>query len=176
VCVDSIGQFCNSTIVCTINLKYPDGTTVYDNSSATRTNTYYNHTLKTDTLGEYSGLLLCSGGGSNTTFDVVNFGYSVTYSGMPHTAFPFEIFYIILCLVLMITGYLIKNGDGLQSIASFGVLIAGVLTLYPGFSTINSSSLAGLATGTILIGIGLIFLFKPVYKVFSKKKEESEDD
>lgn len=71
-------DFCNSSIIITMSLNYPNGTQIFDNTSLTHNPTYYNITLPTDAIGYPYQAIIMTPSASNST---VEFTYEVTPTG-----------------------------------------------------------------------------------------------
>jgi hypothetical protein len=118
-------------------------------------------------LGDYHYLVDCETTDGFGGF--VSQALIVTANGFEPEPFPAQ-FSIILFSFLLIAAGLVKERYRLfQYMGSILILIMGVLTLYPGYSFINWTTLTGLSLGTILLGVGFYFLLEPA---FSREEQE----
>ena len=76
-CLDENNAYCNSATQCQISIENPEGINVYDNSSMTWNETFFNHTLPTENTGEYVSIIICSSDNATSS----EFTYSVTPTG-----------------------------------------------------------------------------------------------
>lgn len=99
----------------------------------------------------YDSCTDCSQGSCGNNFDV-------TADGHPYSNFPIEFLMIALALIFLILNRYVprvfETRDLFNLFAGMLFLIAGILTLYPGFNYFNYTNLQGLGLGIVLIGIG----------------------
>ncbi len=154
------GFFCGSNVVCNISLIYPDGNILIDNKVMTSTSTYQNITIsqaQNNQLGYVQVMQSCN---NVTDADTDTFKIAITGDGNPPQDFPTQFTIIILGFLLIGAGMvnerlrLFKHGGAIL------ILVMGVITLYPGYSFINWSTLMGKALGFIFIGLGFYFLIE----------------
>ncbi len=171
-CFDQ-GFFCSSSFVCNITLIYPDGEILIDNDVMTNQASFSNITVSqslNNQLGFIRAIQSCnnvtSGGGDT-------FLIAITGDGKPFEIFPQQFVIIILSFVMICVGLF---NDQLRLIKNAGAIIfmiMGVITLYPGYSFINHSTLLGLTLGTALIGLGFYFM---INDSFSRNIQEESYD
>ncbi len=167
------GTFCSSSAVCTLTYEDPDGIIVIDNATLTNQVNFHNITItqsQNSKFGTWWGTQVCfdpSGdiiGSGPDTFPV-----EISGDGMGFRAFPFELSIFVLGLILIVTGKLKEELRMMKHVGSFIVMIMGVLTLYPGFSFVNFSTLIGKVIGFGGIGMGFYFLIEDS---FSRSKQD----
>lgn len=158
-CFDSNGAFCNSAIGCQISIEDPDGRNVDDNRSMTQNPTFFNVTLHTSILGTYDSIIICNGANSTSS----EFSYIVTADGNPSQNFPIQFFFIIIAIFFIMMSYFNDRLSLFRSVGGILAMIMGILTLFPGYSLIDNSTLTGLSVGTILIGTGFYFLIEQYF-------------
>ncbi len=109
----------------------------------------------TRTMGEYS--YTTCGDVDLGEEQCVSKSFFVTADGNPYRNFPIVFGIIIVGLLFLIFATALKKQLNTNLFKVFGsvlFIIAGVITLYPGFNYTNYSTLDGLALGLVLIGIG----------------------
>ena len=149
-CLDTNTNYCNSATICVINIEDPRGINVYDNSSMTWNETFFNHTLPTVQIGEYSSIIKCNG--VNGT--ISEFQYKVTPTGDVR---GFGIFIVLILSGLscfLIAAVLRLEWLGFLSGLLF--LITGIYSMIYGIG-----DLADLYTRTVAfisIGLGMVFI------------------
>ncbi len=167
-CFDN-GFFCSSSFNCNITLLSPDGSILLDNSVMTNTATYRNITVSqalNDQLGFVTVFQSCNNGslaGPDT------FVIAITGDGKPHEKFPQQFVIIIIALLLIIIGMYHDQLRMIKNVGSMILMVMGVITLYPGYSFINYSTLLGLTLGTSFIGMGFYFM---INDAFSRNEQE----
>ena len=119
-------------------------------------------------LGEYSYLIVCNDT-SNNLGGLVSVGMELTADGKPSQPFPIQFSLILFSFFLITVGLVKERFRFFQYMGSILMMILGVLTLFPGYSFLNWSTLTGLALGTILIGMGFYFMLEPA---FSREEQE----
>ena len=152
-CADS-GFFCGASVSCNISLIYPDGTTLKDNVEMTTTSTYRNITVSqplNNQLGYIQAIQSCN---NVTDADMDTFKIAITGDGKPPQVFPTQFSIILLGFLLIGAGIINDRIRLFKHAGSMLILVMGVLTLYPGYSFINWSTLMGKALGFIFIGLG----------------------
>ena len=119
-------------------------------------------------LGEYSYLIVCNDTASSLG-GLVSVAMEVTADGKPSKPFPIQFSLIIFSFFLIVVGLVKERFRLFQLAGSIFMMVMGVLTLFPGYSFINWTTLTGLSLGTILIGMGFYFLLEPA---FSREEQE----
>lgn len=160
----------NSTYSNITQITYPDSTFALNTETImTKVSSQYNYTfLLTQSLGTYSVYGHCN---ENLVDTPWTYTFTITPTGQSFVAFPFELAFILLSIILMVTG-LSMNKNILQQSGALMMVISGIIVFYPGFSTINSNTLLGIALGTFLILVGFFYFFE----VYFTKNEESDDE
>jgi len=123
-------------------------------------------------LGDYSYLVQCNSSSSELGgFESVNF--EVTADGKQFQVFPTQLSIIILCFFFVMCGFWNERLRMFKHLGSICLMIMGVITLYPGYSFINWSTLVGKALGFSCIALGFYFLIEDS---FSRNKQEEHYD
>ncbi len=154
------GFFCDSVFDCNITLVYPDGTLLKDNELMTDSTSYRNITiseLENNQLGIVSAIQSCNNG---TVGGLENFNVVITADGKEFQIFPQEFTIIIIAFLLISCGLLIERLRLFKHIGGMLLMVMGVITLFPGYSFINYTTLLGKALGFSLVGIGFYFLIE----------------
>ncbi len=169
VCINA--GYCSSTTTCNVSVFAPDQTTLLDAVTATQAATLgsFNFTLtsdQTEQLGEYSVGGFCLDG---SVTNVIDFTFDVTADGQPFNVFPTEFAVILFSFLLIALGLFQERLRILKHIGSILMIVMGVLTLFPGYSFTNWTTLQGLGLGTVLIGLGFYFWIEDF---FSRDRQE----
>jgi hypothetical protein len=154
------GTFCQSSFTCNVTYLYPDGSVVLDNVQMTRTATYYNVTITqslNNKLGVYQGIMSCTDG---TVSGGDTFEAEVTADGFKSIPFPWQFAIFGLGFILIASGKVNRDLSLFQTAGSVIIFLMGIITLYPGYSGINYSTLMGLGLGTIGIAGGGYFMIE----------------
>lgn len=122
-------------------------------------------------LGQYSVEFYCEVPGDIGGF--LTYAFQITSDGQPFQQFPQQFFIIILSLAFIIVGLAQEKLRMFKHLGAVLMMIMGVITLYPGYSFINYSTLLGKGIGFILIGLGFYFLIEDS---FSRNKQEDGFD
>ncbi len=158
-CFDS-GLFCEPAFECNITIMYPDKTLLFDNEPMTNQGSYYNITIiqpNNNQLGVMEAIQSCYNG---TKAGRDTFNIEVTADGNSFRVFPTQFAVIIFSFILISSGFFIERLKLLTLGGSILMMLMGVVTLYPGYSFINHSTLMGKGVGTTLIGLGFYFLIQ----------------
>jgi hypothetical protein len=143
-----------------ISIYNPDGSVFVDNAQATaQGNGGFNYSVSLPKLGLYQIKQYCYDTGGNFSNPET---IQVTADGK-YTNFPMVYVLLILAgIFLIFSKYLNKLFDTnlFNIFASMLFMIAGILTIYPGFNYTNYSTLEGLTLGLIFIGLGATLVFK----------------
>ena len=159
-CFDN-GFFCDSSFVCNATIIAPDGNTLMiDNQIMTDQNSYRNITVDqslNNQLGFAEVIQSCNNV-SNAGRDT--FVIAITGDGKPWRQFPQQLVVAIISLAMIVMGTMKENLRIFKHLGSMMMMAVGVLTLYPGYSFINYSTLLGKSLGTVFIGLGFYFLIE----------------
>ena len=176
-CFDS-GAFCGSNFDCNITLIYPDGSLLVDNSPMTDQISYRNITINqplNSQLGIIKAIQSC---GNTTDFGAETYDIQITADGRPSQPFPLQFSISLLSIVLVGIGLISDKLRLFQMIGAMMMIAMGVMTLYPGYSFINYSTLTGQALGFGLLGLGFYFFISHSFsreeqtEGFDQKAEE----
>lgn len=176
-CFDN-GFFCGSSFECNITLIYPDGTLLKNNVDMTNSGSYANITIsqsENNQLGIIEAIESCNNvsNGGPDTFDI-----EITANGLPSQVFPVQFFAVILGFVMVLVGSTQEKLRMFKHVGSLTLMVMGVVTLYPGYSFINWTTLMGKTLGFGFIGIGFYFLIEDSFsrniqdETFNQKPEE----
>lgn len=167
------GFFCETSYVCNITLIHPNGELLVDNQIMGDQGSYRNISVaqaSNNQLGFIQGIESCS---NVTNAGPDTFTIAITGDGEPFQDFPQQFFIIIFAFALIVLGIIQERLRLFKHMGSILMMIMGVITLYPGYSFINYTSLLGQALGFILIGLGFYFLIEDS---FSRTKQEDKFD
>lgn len=117
-------------------------------------------------MGDYFYLVDCS---SDSFAGSISITFEVTSDGFHSKVFPTQFVIIILAFILVFLGLFNDRLRFMQLIGSMMLIVMGVLTLYPGYSFINWTTLLGKVLGFGLIGLGSYYLLEPA---FSREKQD----
>lgn len=162
------GFFCDSSFTCNITLISPNGDVLVDNQVMTNQVSYRNITVSQSSnnqLGFVQGIESCS---NSTNAGLDTFTVSITGDGKPFQQFPQQFFIIILALALVVIGLAQEKLRMFKHMGAILMMIMGVITIYPGYSFINYTTLLGKGLGFILVGLGFYFLIEDS---FSRNKQ-----
>ncbi len=170
VCINA--GFCSSATTCNVSIFAPDQSTLLDAVTATQAASLgsFNFTLTADQtkqLGEYSVGGFCLDG---SVTNIVDFTFDVTADGQPFNVFPSEFSVILFSFLLIALGLFQERLRMFKHIGSILMMVMGVLTLFPGYSFTNWTTLQGLGLGTVLIGLGFYWLIEDNFS-----REEQDD-
>ena len=169
VCINA--GFCTSAAQCNVSIFSPTEFVLLDGVEATQSSSlaFHNITLnstQTIDLGEYRVGGFCKDG---SVTQLVDFPFTITADGKPFQNFPTPFTIIILGLLLVWAGSLLEKMTLFKTMGSLILIIMGVITLFPGYSFINWTTLLGKALGFGLIAIGSYFL---INDAFSRDKQQ----
>lgn len=173
------GSFCSSSSFCNITLMYPDSNLLRNNNQTTNQITFHNVTVfanEVNQLGFGKGFVSCTDGAFSGR-DV--FDYVITADGKPFDKFPQQFFIIILGFLLIFSSFFFERLRIFKYLGSIMIMILGIITLFPGYSFINWTTLFGKTLGFSLIGLGFYFLIEDSFgrgKQEGSFEQEDEDD
>lgn len=171
------GTYCSLSATCNVTIQAPNGQNVFNNSAMTVNSGWANITFpllpkNSRYFGFYLNTMTCTDGG---TSGAESWFIEQTADGNPSQTFPTQLIILLLCYVLLVIGIGFKDYYILKVIPATGLVIMGVITLYPGYSYINWSTLSGLMLGAISLGIGFYFLFDPYFSHGTQKEHYIEE-
>lgn len=175
------GTYCSSSAICNVTISYPNGDTLTSNQRMTNQLSFHNLTLTNfniSQLGIMPTTMICNDPGGDIKGNAVDtFEIEVTGDGFKPNVFPIEFSIFILGIVLVFVG---KFKEDLSLFTTFGgiiLMVMGVVTLYPGYSGLNYSTLQGQLIGVGGIGVGFFFMIE---RFFSRDKQveyfDQDDD
>ncbi len=170
VCINA--GYCSTATVCNVSVFNPDELVLLDAITATQAASLgsFNFTLTSDQtgeLGEYRVGGFCQDG---SVTNIIDFTFDVTADGKEFNVFPTEFVIILFSFIFVSLGLFQERLRMFKHIGSILMMIMGVITLFPGYSFINWTTLSGLALGTVLIGLGFYFLVEDSFS-----REEQDD-
>lgn len=171
-CFDN-GFFCSDAFVCNLTITRQDGSLMVNNQQMTNQTSFYNLTVDqadNNQMGFANGLMSCNNV-SNAGPDT--FVIAITADGKPFRIFPQEYVAIIFAFFMICFGIMNDRLRLFKHVGGILAMVMGVVTLFPGYSFINYSTIQGLSMGTILIGLGFYFLIEDS---FSRDKQEDSFD
>lgn len=157
------GTYCSSLANCNISVLYPNGEILVNNIMMTNQVSFHNISFeKTQIrrLGIYNADMTCKDG---TVHGKETFQIEVTADGAPSEPFPMQFSIIILGVIMIAVGKIDTKYSMFQTLGAIIVFVMGVVTVYPGYSFINYSNLAGQVIGFVGIGMGFFFLVEPYF-------------
>ena len=163
------GVICDSSYVCNTSVYSPSNNRILNNVIATRNQIDYNITINQNLTSEFNYYKLdlsCTNGLLNGS---ATYYIEVTADGNPYRNVPIVYIMIGLALIFLILNKYVGNTFRTEVLKIFsGILfiIAGILTIYPGFNYTNWSTLEGLSFGLVLTGLGMILIGKEVEGIF----------
>lgn len=169
--ISANGTFNNVTSVV-----QPNSNKILGQVSMTKIGSEYNYTLSsnsTRSMGEYIVNGLGDIDGVNTIW---NYNLFVTADGKCPENIPSQLIILIIGFILTFFGLYVPR---LKIITIFGAIlciIMGVLTLYPGYSYVNNTTLFGLTLGVISIGTGFYFLLHDFFSSGGQKEHPDAYD
>ena len=173
---DNFGFFCNGDVNCNITILKPNGELMIDNVNMTFNNTFRNVTVTfnvNDQLGFAKGIQGCA---NTTNGGVDTFDIAITADGKPYRTFPHQFSVILLGFLFIILGILNERLRMFKYIGSLVFMVMGVLTLFPGYSFINWTTLMGKVLGFGLIGLGFFFLIEDSFSRGEQDERFTQDD
>ena len=182
VCINA--GFCTTAAQCNVSIFSPTEIVLLDGVEATQSASlaFHNITLnstQTSQLGTYRVGGFCKDG---SVTQVVDFDFDVTANGEPFQNFPTAFVIIILGIVFVILGFFKERLKLFKHLGSIVLMVMGVLTLFPGYSFINWTTLTGKVMGFSLIALGFYFLIEDAFsrdeqdERFTQRGGEDEDE
>lgn len=169
------GFFCDSVFICNITIISPDGSLLRDNIVMTDSESYRNITLtpgQNNQLGFMKAIESCNNG---TVGGFDSFEISITADGKPFQQFPTQFAIIILGFLLIGTGFFTERLRVFKYMGGILLMVMGVITLYPGYSFINWTTLTGKVLGFIAVGMGFYFLIEDSFSRTSQEERYYQD-
>ena len=179
-CSDN-GFFCGSDFTCNITLISPEGTLIINNTIMTNQISFRNITITQIQNNELGIMKAIEGCNNETLAGLDTFDIFITADGKPLQQFPIQFVVIILSLALVSIGLIQERLRMFKHIGSMIMIVIGVITLYPGYSFINWTTLMGKSIGFGLLGIGFYFLINEAFsrtkqvEHFGQEGDEQED-
>ncbi len=168
------GTFCSSSAQCNITIIYPDGATMINNQIMTFNSSFFNKTVlqsQNNKLGFHDVIMSCCDSnvcGKETPI------LEITGDGFPNKVFPTQFVIIILAFILVAVGFWFDGLRLFKHLGSILLMIMGILTLYPGYSFINYTTLLGKGLGFLAIGAGFYFLIEDSFSRESQEESYSQ--
>ncbi|KKM68572.1 hypothetical protein LCGC14_1459470 [marine sediment metagenome] len=160
VCINA--GFCTSAAQCNVSVFSPTEIVLLDGIEATQSTSlaFHNITLnstQTSQLGTYRVGGFCKDG---SVTQLIDFDFDITANGEPFQEFPTAFVIIILGIVFIILGLFKERFRLFKHIGAIILMVMGVITLFPGYSFINWTTLTGRVMGFSLILLGFYFLIE----------------
>ncbi len=180
VCINA--GFCTAVAQCNASVFSPTEVVLLDGVEATPSASlaFHNITLnstQTNQLGTYRVGGFCKDG---SVTQLIDFDFDVTANGEPFQEFPTAFVIIILGIVFVIIGLFNERLRLFKHMGAIVLMVMGVITLFPGYSFINWTTLTGKVMGFSLIALGFYFLIEDSFSRDEQDQrftqEESEDD
>lgn len=182
VCINA--GFCTVAAQCNVSVFSPTEVVLLDGVEATQSASlaFHNITLnssQTSQLGTYRVGGFCKDG---SVTQLVDFDFDVTANGEPFQNFPTAFVIIILGIVFIILGFFKERFRLFKHMGSIVLMVMGVITLFPGYSFINWTTLTGKVMGFSLIALGFYFLIEDSFsrdeqdERFTQRGGEDEDE
>ena len=167
------GCFCDSSLYVNITLVKDGGNLMINNSLMTNQGSFRNITVpqsSNNRLGFVQAFESCS---NSTNAGPDTFTIAITGDGKPYQKFPQQFFFIIFSIVLVVIGLVQEKLRMFKHMGAIFMMIMGIITLFPGYSFINWTTLLGKTIGFTLVGLGFYFLIEDS---FSRNKQEDGFD
>lgn len=163
------GTFCSSSALCNLTLMYPDGTLMVNNQVMSSNGSFWNITIApilNNQLGIHKTIVQCTDG---TTHGAETLDIIITGDGKPPQDFPIQFGVILFGFFLIVSGFVNERLRLFKHLGAILIMILGILTIYPGYSFINWTTLFGKSIGFVLIGGGFYFLIEDN---FSRREQQ----
>lgn len=174
------GTYCSTSAVCNLTVISPNGNIVVSNAKMTNQLSFHNKTFTENNLNQlgrhYSSMTCTDSGGAISGSGMKNFYLDITADGKPYQSFPSELYILLLGLILIVLGKIKKELSSMQNIGAIILMIVGIITLYPGYSFINYSTLLGQTIGITSVGLGFWFLIERGMSHDTQTKNYDADD
>ena len=177
-CVDLIQTAVNASYVRISSITLPDSTQILTAEvTMEKLDNYYNYTFcNTNQFGIYQ----VSGYGDELGIEQGwAYTFYVTADGKPFQQFPQQFYIVSLGLILIFLSFFFERLRMFKHLGSIVLMVMGVLTLSPGYSFINWTTLFGKTIGFSFIGLGFYFLIEDSFsrgKQDNRYTQEVEDD
>lgn len=160
VCINA--GFCSSSGQCNVSVFSPSENTLLDAIPGTQSPSlaFYNITIPSNSIQEFGDYRVSGFCKDGSVTAVVDFTFEVTGDGNPSQVFPKQFFFILLGFLMIVFGFVNERFSLMKTLGGIIWMVMGVITLFPGYSFINHTTLFGIAFGTILIGGGFYFLIE----------------
>ena len=165
------GTYCTLSRGCNLSITYPDGSSLLNNGVMTNNETYSNYTIfstSNNQLGELSATMMCCDSAPLIACNFNTFTIEITGDGEPYRTFPHQFSIIIMGFLMIGAGFAKENLRIFKTMGAMVIILMGVLTLYPGYSFINWTTLMGKGMGFTFLGLGFYFLIEDG---FSREKQ-----
>lgn len=170
------GDFCSSSFLCNLTVIRPDQRNLLlDNAGMSHNPTHFNVSVaqaQNRVFGVHKGIMSCNNG---TDAGEDTFEYEVTSDGGENRPFPIELSVFILGFALIFLSKVKEELSLFNVIGSVILMVIGVLALYPGFASLNHSTLLGMLIGMGGIGAGFFFLVQDAFS-FDRQVQTFEQD
>lgn len=165
------GTYCATTAVCNSTIQGPNGLNIVNNSARTVNSGWTNITLPSIPRTErYFGFYLVTDTCTQSSLSgAESYFFELTADGNPSRPFPTQLIIILIGFSLLIISIYRTEQEMLKVFSAIILFVMGVITLYPGYSYINWSTLTGLMLGSICLGVGAYFMLEPF---FSRNEQE----
>ncbi len=153
-------QTCDSCTYVNISSIITPNSVIYLNSAMTKNGTTYNYSYTPTQIGTYYYSVIGDKGGTLTEETLC---FEVTADGQPFSKFPYQFFIIIIGVLFILFSYINERMSLFRYVGSVILTVMGVLTLYPGYSFINWTTLLGKTLGIGLIALGFYFMIEGAF-------------
>ncbi len=163
------GTFCSTSAVCNITVTYPDGELMFNNRVMNNKGSFHNITLTqviNRELGFHPFIMSCQDG---SVFGGDTGNLVITADGKPPQIFPTQFMIAIFAMAFIGAGLFSERLRLFKHMGSIVLMIFGIVTLYPGYSFINWSTLLGKGLGFASIALGVYFFIEDS---FSRDEQE----
>lgn len=160
--------YCSNTAQCNLTIKSIEGQILINNQPMQNQVSFHNlsttNTVLKD-LERFPTTMICSDNSLSgfDTFDII-----ITADGKDPSNFPITLVFLFIGFGILGIGLINEKLRLFKTLGSFVIMAMGVLTLWPGYSIINYTTLAGKAVGFTAIGLGTYFVIEDV---FSRDKQ-----
>ena len=154
------GTFCSGATACNVTITRPNGDLLVNNQQMTNQVSFHNFTvsnIQNNILGVHPYIMSCTDGTSSggQTGNII-----ITADGKAFQIFPIQLVFAIFAMFFISIGLFNEKFRLFKHMGSIVLSIFGIVTLFPGYSFINWTTLVGKGIGFSSIALGFYFLIE----------------